>query len=103
MRYQLPQFIETEVKVVGPFTLKQFLWIAGGVAFTFLLLITFKNFFAILLSLPVLGVSLALAFIKIDNVPLVNYVAYALSYTLNPKRYLFKNEQKSEIRIPSSK
>ena len=34
MRFQLPQFIETEVKIVGPFTLQQFLWVAGGAAFT---------------------------------------------------------------------
>ncbi len=30
MRFQVPQFIETETKIVGPFTLKQFLYIALG-------------------------------------------------------------------------
>ena len=27
MQFQVPQFTETETKLIGPFTLKQFLWL----------------------------------------------------------------------------
>jgi len=37
MRFELPQFIETEIKLIGPFTLKQFLWVGTGGAIIFLL------------------------------------------------------------------
>ena len=30
MQFQVPQFIETEDKVVGPLTLRQFMYIAGA-------------------------------------------------------------------------
>lgn len=97
MRFQLPQFIETEAKLIGPLTFKQFLWIASGGVVIFLLLIAVKGFLGIVLAIPVALVASALAFVKIDNIPLVNYVAYALSYSLNPKRYLYKNAPGKEI------
>jgi len=30
MQFNVPQFIETEDKLIGPFTLKQFLYLAAG-------------------------------------------------------------------------
>ena len=30
MKFQVPQFIETEEKIIGPFTVKQFIFIAIG-------------------------------------------------------------------------
>lgn len=95
MRFQLPQFIETEVKIVGPFTLKQFIWIAGGVAVLTLLYMTIKGVIFFVFAIPVGGIFLALAFFKIDDIPLLNYASYGLSYILNPKKYLFQKEDPS--------
>lgn len=93
MRFQLPQFIETEVKIVGPFTLKQFLWLAGGAAILTLLYMTIGGMFFFVLAIPVGGIFLALAFFKINDIPLLNYASYGLSYLLNPKKYLFQKEE----------
>ncbi|MBI2674367.1 MAG: PrgI family protein [Candidatus Yanofskybacteria bacterium] len=100
MRFQLPQFIETETKLVGPLTLKQFLWVAGGAAILFLLFMTAGPsliFFAA--GIPVAGIFLALAFLKIDEMPLINYIAYLLSYLLNPKRYIFKKTEEDNLKF----
>lgn len=97
MRFQLPQFIETETKLVGPLTLKQFLWVAGGAAILFLLFMTTGlSVWFFVIGLPVTAVFLAFAFVKINGIPMINYVAYLLSYTLNPKRYIFKKSQEDE-------
>ncbi|KKS01463.1 MAG: hypothetical protein UU54_C0004G0011 [Candidatus Yanofskybacteria bacterium GW2011_GWA2_41_22] len=93
MRFQLPQFIETEVKIVGPFTLKQFLWLAGGAAILTLVYMTTGGAVFFILAIPVGGIFLALAFFKINDIPLLNYVSYGLSYLLTPKKYLFKKEE----------
>lgn len=90
MRFQIPQFIETEVKIVGPFTLQQFLWVAGGVAILFLLFMFVKGLLFIALALPIAAIFTAMAFVKVDGVPLLIYVSYGLSYILNPKKYIFK-------------
>ena len=93
MRFQIPQFIETEVKIVGPFTLMQFLWVAGGATILFLLFMFTKGFLFIALALPIAAIFIAMAFVKIDGVPLLVYASYGLSYILNPKKYIFKKEE----------
>jgi len=93
MRFQLPQFIETETKIVGPFTLQQFLWIAGGAAFTFLIYSLVKGVLFFVFAIPVAIIFLALAFFKIDGVPLIVYASYSLSYFTNPKKYIFKKDE----------
>lgn len=99
MRFQLPQFIETETKLVGPLTLRQFLWVAGGAAILFLLFSTLGLTFTFFVAgLPIAAIFTALAFLKIEGMPLINYVAYALSYLLNPKRYIFRKAEEDSLR-----
>ena|SRR3989344_5526608 len=95
MRFQIPQFIETEVKIVGPFTLMQFLWVAGGVAVLFLMFMFVKGFLFIALALPIAAIFTAMAFVKVDGVPLLVYASYGLSYILNPKKYIFKKDDQN--------
>ena len=102
MRFQLPQFIETEIKIVGPFTLQQFLWIAGGAAFVFLLYMLVKSVLFFILAIPIAGIFLALAFLKIDGVPLIVYASYGLSYFTNPKKYIFKKDEDSNNQFSST-
>lgn len=100
MRFQLPQFIETEIKLVGPFTLKQFLWIAAGISILFMIFYIAGPVWFFIAALPIAAVSLALAFLKVNEIPLINYIAYALSYLLNPKKYLYKSGDNQNIKLP---
>ena len=54
MQFQVPQFIETEDKIVGPLTLKQFGYI-GGAATVVGLLFLVLNFFLWLLIAGIFG------------------------------------------------
>mgnify|MGYP001562304352 FL=1 len=92
MRFQLPQFIETEIKIIGPFTLKQFLWVASGVVFLFLDFSIFTGIIAIAIAIPIVGIAGAFAFLKIDDMPLINYIANMLSFSFGPKKYLYEDE-----------
>ena len=103
MKYQVPQFIETETKLIGPLTLKQFLWVAGGLSMTileFMFLGGVIRLGAILITMVFFG---GLAFIKIEGQPAINYIAYALSYSLNSKKYLFKGSENDDtVRLPDN-
>lgn len=91
MRFQVPQFIETETKLVGPFTLKQFLFVAGGTMIIFMLRYAFNSmFFWILASLPIAAIALGLAFYKIDGVPLPKYIMMAFSFATGSKKFTYK-------------
>ena len=67
MRFQVPQFIEVEDKIFGPLTLKQFIYLAGGVGATVILFNIFSKLLAVLFSAPIIALSLALTFFKINN------------------------------------
>lgn len=95
MRYQVPQFIEVEDKIFGPLTIKQFIYLAGGgglclIAFTFLPL-----FLTIIIAIPIIGFSLALAFYQVNERPLIVAIEHAFSYYLSSKLYLWKQKPPS--------
>ncbi len=97
MRFQLPQFIETEINIVGPFTLKQFLWIAAGGTMLFLDFSVLRPVAAVIVAIPIVAIAGALAFLKIDDMPLINYIAMAMSFMFGPKKYVFRKEEEGSI------
>ncbi len=103
MRFQLPQFIQTEVNIVGPFTLRQFLWVAAGGVFLFLDFSVVKGLFAIVLAIPIVGIAAAFAFLKIDDMPLINYVANMLSFSFGTKKYIYTKDDSAQSDILTRK
>lgn len=99
MQFQVPQFLETETKIIGPFTLKQFGWLGGGGALIFLLNFILPTGWFLIGAIPVAALALALAFVKIEGMPLFDYFMHALSFTIGPKQYFFRKDDE----IQSSK
>ena len=101
MRFQVPQFIETESKSVGPFTLKQFLYIAAGAVLIFIFRYTVNSFFIwLVMSLPVALLAAALAFYKIDGVPLPRYLIMAFSFLTGAKKYIYRRRDSTADILP---
>jgi len=95
MRFQVPQFIEVEDKIVGRLTLKQFLYLAGGLGASIALYIYIPiKILAILLMIPLIAFSLALAFYKINKKPFIDIVQAYFFYFLADKLYLWKKIEK---------
>jgi hypothetical protein len=95
MRFQVPQFIEIEDKIFGPFTFKQFVYLAGGAGLCLVLFTFLPKFIAILLSVPIAIFSLALVFYKPNDKPFINTVEAFFKYTLTSKLYIWKKESKN--------
>jgi len=93
MRFQVPQFIETESKIVGPFTLKQFLYLAAGGVIIFILQYLVSFTYLIIIGTPIAILAVALAFYKIDGIPLPQYLLMALSFLTGTKKYQFTKDQ----------
>ena len=94
MRFTVPQFIEHEPKIIGPFTFKQFIYIglAGAVGFILYFSVPFSVF--LILSI-VLGLgAFALAFLKIGGRSLPTILANFLRFNLGPKMYIWKKSEK---------
>ncbi|MDP3726089.1 MAG: PrgI family protein [bacterium] len=94
MKFQVPQFIEIEDKIFGPFTWRQFLYLGGGAGVSFIIFKAMPLYFAVLFIIPIAGLSLALAFYKLNNKPFIDILESALRYSLQKKLYIWKKEEK---------
>ena len=92
MEYQVPQFIEVEDHVVGPLTLKQFIYLAGGAGLCVLFYFLLPLWLAILLSLPVGGLALALAFYRINGKSFIEVIESAFNFYTGSKLFLWRHE-----------
>lgn len=94
MQYQVPQFIETEDKIIGGvLTLKQFLIIAAAGGLSFLFYFIFASLAWILLTSVVGIIAVFTAFVKIQGRPVPTIVAAAFSYYWQPRFYLWQSEK----------
>lgn len=97
MDYQVPQFIEVEDKIFGPFTLKQFIYLAGGGGLVAILILTLPLLIGIILSIPVAALAGALAFYKVNNKPFVEILEAGFNYYIGKRLYLWKKDKSEEL------
>jgi hypothetical protein len=97
MRYQVPQFIDVEDKIIGPLSLKQFFFLAGGGALVLMFFFLFKLAYAIMLSIPVIAISASLAFIKIGGMPLLRYISSVVGFAFKPQEYHWKKKEDKNL------
>ena len=90
MQFQVPQFIEFEDKIIGPLTIKQFGYLAGAGVICFLLFSFLKTAFAVVVSIPIAALGLALAFGQVKGTPMPKYLAAMVGFALKPQLYLWK-------------
>jgi hypothetical protein len=93
MRFQVPQFIEAEDKLVGPLTLRQFIYIAVGIVIAFLLFFVLTFWFWLVLVSIIGAISVALAFVTFNGRPLAVVLLFALKYYWNPRLFLWRKEE----------
>ncbi|MCR4285691.1 MAG: PrgI family protein [Candidatus Kaiserbacteria bacterium] len=97
MRFEVPQFIEIEDKIVGPLTWRQFVYVAGGVGIITILYLSTSFMITILLGLPIGALSASLAFHKVNNRPFSIFLEALVSYTAKKKLYLWRKETPSSV------
>ena len=90
MQFQVPQFIDIEDKLFGPFSFKQFMYMLGGGGLAFVLYKFLPIFIAVPVILPVLGLAGALTFYKVNNRPFILILEAWFHYVLTKKLYIWK-------------
>ena len=93
MEYQVPQFIEVESKIVGPLTLKQFIYLAGGAGLCILFFVYLPIIFAFLLSAPIVALAVALSFYKVNGKPFAEMLEAGFNYYTGAKLFLWKHAE----------
>jgi len=99
MQFKVPQFLEIEDKIFGPFTFKEFAYLIGGAGMCFIL---YKLLGLMWGAIPILfvgGFALLLTFYKPNEKPFINMVESFFRYNMQDKLYVWeKRKQKKENR-----
>ncbi len=90
MQFQVPQFIETESKIIGPLSIRQFSFLAGGLVVIVTCYYLLQTWLWILISLITGSISVTLAFLRMNGRPALLVLFNALSYFWNPRLYLWR-------------
>lgn len=95
-RFQVPQYINIEDRIIGPLTLKQFLYLIGGAAAMLVFWFFFTRILFVLIAIPAAFLSIALAFIKINGIPFPTFLFNGLNFYLKPRLYVWKRTQEKK-------
>ena len=96
MNFTIPQFIEMESKVVGPLTFKQFVFVAIGGVFSFMIYFSLGKTsmpLALAIIAIILGGSCALAFVKVDGIDIIKVIEHYLKFSMDPRIFLWQSFQ----------
>jgi len=101
MQYQVPQFIDTEDKLIGPFSLRQFIFVGAagvvcGIAYFFV-----QTWLFVIITIIALGGAFAFAFLKINGRPLIKVATSAFNYYWKPQTYIWKPDHPAAAQRPS--
>lgn len=96
MEYQVPQFIDVEDHIVGPLTLKQFIYLAGAGGITIIFFVYLPFFLAALLAIPFIGLGVALSFYKMNGKAFIEILEAGFNYYTGPKLFLWKHSAPTE-------
>ena len=100
MQYSVPQFVDVEDKVIGPLTIKQFLWMLGGSGTSLVLWFVLPKVLAVIVIIPLILLSAAFAFYKVNGNPFYIYVANLFSFAIKPKTRVWKRDVDVKVEIP---
>lgn len=93
MRFEVPQFIEIEDRIIGPFSWRQFLYLGGGLGMGAVLFLTTPFIVFVILGLPLGIIALALAFYPINNRPFSFFLEAMFNYFYNHRLYLWRRKE----------
>jgi len=92
MQFEVPQFIEIEDKIFGPFTWRQFLYLGGGGALAVVLFFTTHWIVFLLIGVPIGALAAALAFYPVNNRPFSFFVEAIYNYFRRQRIYFWKQK-----------
>lgn len=92
MQFTVPQFIDVEDKIIGPFTFKQFLYLAGSLGLAYGLYRFVTPIISIPIGLAIVALGVTLTFYKVNGKPFIFILQAFISFSTQAKLYIWKKE-----------
>lgn len=91
-QYQVPQFITVEDKVIGPFTIKQSLYLGAGAILITIIRQILQPFLFWPISILIAAFAASLAFLKINEQPFPVVLKNSFFFLIRPRMFMWKRE-----------
>ncbi|RJQ28723.1 PrgI family protein [Candidatus Parcubacteria bacterium] len=95
MQFQVPQFVDVEDTIVGPLTLRQFIYVAVAGGLSALLYFSVELWLWAILSIFFFGIAAALAFVKVNGRPIPRILLSAIQFYWKPQAYRWLPEHEA--------
>ncbi len=93
MQFKVPQFLEIEDKIFGPFTFKEFIYLIGGGGMCFVIYKLLGLFWGAIPILLIGGFAGMLTFYRPNNKPFLDMIEAGFNFTLQSKLYIWKKHK----------
>ena len=90
MQFKVPQFLEIEDKIFGPFTFREFVYLVGGAGICYMLYKLLGIWLGAIPILVVAGLSAALTFYHPNGKPFINMIEAGMKFAMQDKLYIWK-------------
>ena len=90
MRYQVPQFVDIEDKIIGPFTLKQFITYVVAVMLLVPVYLASDLSLFITVALPTLGLAALFAHFKLHGKSLFTVISQAITFFTRGQLFIWR-------------
>lgn len=97
MQFKVPQFLDIEDKIFGPFTFREFVYLAGGAGLCFVLYRLLGLWLGAVPIVLVGGLALALTFYRPNDKPFIFMVESFIKYMFQNKLYIWERRKVSKI------
>jgi hypothetical protein len=101
--FNVPQYIDVEDKIAGPFTGKQLLWMFGMGATLLVLWNMLEQVTFYIMVIPVAALFGAFAFYRPYNQTLLNFIISAVGFIFRPKLYIWERTMPKVVKKQSAR
>lgn len=102
MQYKVPQNIDIEDKIIGPLTMKQFVYLLSGGLIAYISYSYLGPTKGSLIAIPAILLALMLTFVKVQDQPFIYFLASFALYLVKPKKRVWRKEESLES-LPKQK
>ena len=97
--FQVPQYIDTEDKIVGPLTLRQFLYLAVAFLISFSFFYILQIWLWLIITVFLGAFVAALAFVKVGGKSFAGVVVSAFKFYWSPRMFFWRHEIPAPLKI----
>lgn len=95
-QYKVPSNVETEDKILGPLSVKQFIYVVIGLMWGFIairLIAPFNIVVGLVIAAPITLTMFALGFIQREGISFENYFTASIQYFMSPRKLVWHKDE----------